>query len=130
VIYLDASAMVTMVVGRRYTGDLREFLAGYPSSRPYTSTIGFVETVRTCDSIGGFQGLMTDLLRQYQEVKLTDEVRDEAARLPGRLRSLDAVHVASAALLGSELIALVTYDKRMADAARGAGLPVAMPGMT
>jgi predicted nucleic acid-binding protein len=40
-----------------------------------------------------------------------------------------AIHVASASLLGSELIALVTYDRRMADAARGAGLPVAMPGM-
>lgn len=70
------------------------------------------------------------MLRQYQDVKATDRVRDDAARLPGRLRSLDAVHVASAALLGSELIALVTYDQRMADAARSAGLPVTMPGLT
>src|SRR5918992_327480 len=101
--------MVTIVVNRRYAHDLREYLAGYPSSRPYSSTIGFVETVRTCDSIGTFQGLMADLLRQYQEVKVTGQVRDDAARLPGRLRSLDAIHVASASLLGSELIALVTY---------------------
>jgi predicted nucleic acid-binding protein len=129
VIYLDASAIVTMVVERTYASELREYLAEYPSSRPYTSTIGFVETVRTCDAIGTFPRLMTRLIREYQEVKVTDEVRDDAARLPGRLRSLDAVHVASASLLGSELIALVTYDQRMADAARGAGLPVAMPGM-
>jgi predicted nucleic acid-binding protein len=129
VIYLDASAMVTMVVERAYADELREYLAGYASSRTYTSTIGFVETVRTCDSIGTFPGLITDLLRQHQEVKVTDQVRDDAARLPGRLRSLDAVHVASASLLGSELIALVTYDQRMADAASSAGLPVAMPGM-
>lgn len=128
-IYLDASAMVTMVVERAYADELREYLAGYASSRTYTSTIGFVETVRTCDSIGTFPGLITDLLRQHQEVKVTDQVRDDAARLPGRLRSLDAVHVASASLLGSELIALVTYDQRMADAASSAGLPVAMPGM-
>jgi uncharacterized protein len=128
-IYLDSSAMVTMVVERAYADDLREYLAGFPSSRTYTSTIGFVETVRTCDSIGTFPGLITDLLRQHQEVTVTDEVRDDAARLPGRLRSLDAVHVASASLLGSELIALVTYDQRLADTARGAGLPVAMPGM-
>ncbi len=128
-IYLDTSAMVTVVVERTYADELREYLTGYPSSRQYTSTIGFVETVRTCDSIGAFPGLITHLLQQYQEVKVTDQVRDDAARLPGRLRSLDAVHVASASLLGSELIALVTYDQRMADAARGAGLPVAMPGM-
>jgi predicted nucleic acid-binding protein len=129
VIYLDASAMVTMVVQRGYADDLREYLARYPSSRTYTSTIGFVETVRTCDSIGTFPGLIAHLLQQYQEVMVSDQVRDDAARLPGRLRSLDAVHVASASLLGSELIALVTYDQRMADAARGSGLPVAMPGM-
>ncbi len=128
-IYLDASAMVTMIVERAHADELREYLAEYPSSRLYTSTIGFVETVRTCDSIGAFPGLVPRLLREYQEVKVTDEVRDDAARLPGRLRSLDAVHVASASLLGSELIALVTYDQRMADAARGAGLPVAMPGL-
>jgi uncharacterized protein len=129
VIYLDASAMVTMLVERTHADELREYLSEYPSDRPYTSTIGFVETVRTCDSIGSFPGLMARLIREYQEVKVTDEVRDDAARLPGRLRPLDAVHVASASLLGSELIALVTYDQRMADAARGAGLPVAMPGM-
>jgi predicted nucleic acid-binding protein len=129
VIYLDASAMVTMVIERAYADDLREYLAGYSSSRTYTSSIGFVETVRTCDSIGTFPGLITDLLRQHHEVKVTDQVRDDAARLPGRLRSLDAIHVASASLLGSELIALVTYDQRMAEAASGAGLPVAMPGM-
>lgn len=128
-IYLDASAMVTLIVERTYDDELREYLAGHASSRPYTSTIGFVETVRTCDSIGAFPGLMTRLRHEYQEVRVTDEVRDDAARLPGRLRSLDAVHVASASLLGSDLVALVTYDQRMADAARGAGLPVAMPGM-
>jgi predicted nucleic acid-binding protein len=128
-IYLDASAMVTMVVERAHADDLRQYLAEYPSSQTYTSTIGFVETARTCDSIGTFPGLITALLRQHQEVRVTDQVRDDAARLPGRLRSLDAIHVASASLLGSELIALVTYDRRMADAARGAGLPVAMPGL-
>src|SRR5262245_60022953 len=122
--------MVTMVVGRRHADDLREYLGGYPSSRTYTSTIVLVATVRTCHSIGAFPRLLTDLLHQHQEVKLTDEVRDAAARLPGRLRSLDAIHVVSAALLGSELEALVTFDKRMAEAAHGAGLPVAMPGMT
>lgn len=54
---------------------------------------------------------------------------DAAANVPGTVRSLDAIHVASADVLGSELIALVTYDRRMADAAHEAGLPVAMPGL-
>lgn len=72
---------------------------------------------------------MMTLLTDHEEIYLSDEVRDDASRLPGSLRSLDAIHVASAALLGSELTALVTYDHRMADAARAAGLPITMPGM-
>jgi len=48
--------------------------------------------------------------------------------MPSLVRSLDAMHVASAEQLGAELTALVTYDARMAEAAREAGLPVAMPG--
>ena len=128
-IYLDASALVTVIVQRQYARELRGFLESCSTSRTATSTIGFVETVRTCDRIGGFPNLMRVLLGEHSEVKLTDAVRDAAANVPGNVRSLDAIHVASAGLLGSELVALVTYDQRMADAARGAGLPVAMPGM-
>jgi predicted nucleic acid-binding protein len=45
---------------------------------------------------------------------------------PG-LRTLDAIHVAAAARLGSGIDAFVSYDRRQADAARGAGLRVASP---
>jgi len=85
--------------------------------------------VRTCDRIGDFPNLMTRLLRDHSEIRVTDMVRDAAANVSGAVRSLDAIHVASATLLGSELTGLVTYDRRMAEAARQAGLPVAMPGL-
>jgi predicted nucleic acid-binding protein len=128
VIYLDASALVTATVRRAHADDLRAYLDVTPGPTG-TSTIGFVETVRTCDRIGSYPNLLASLLSDHEEVYLSDRVRDDAARLPGGLRSLDAVHVASAAQFGSELIALVTYDQRMAEAARSAGLPVAMPGL-
>lgn len=127
-IYLDASALVTAVVGRVNAGPLRTFLDSTPEPTG-TSTIGFIETVRACDRVGSFPSLMMTLLTDHEEIYLSDEVRDDASRLPGSLRSLDAIHVASSALLGSELTALVTYDHRMADAARAAGLPITMPGM-
>jgi len=44
------------------------------------------------------------------------------------LRSLDALHLASALLLGAELTTFIAYDRRLADAARAAGLVVAAPG--
>ncbi|WP_236788374.1 PIN domain-containing protein [Amycolatopsis sp. GM8] len=127
-IYLDASALVTVVVERQHAQDLRRFLDAHATVKTYTNTIGFVETVRTCDQIGSFPNLMATLLRDHNELKVTDAVRDAAIRVPGALRSLDALHVASAEQLGSELTALVTYDGRMAETARKAGLPVAMPG--
>jgi predicted nucleic acid-binding protein len=53
---------------------------------------------------------------------------DDAGRLGHVvLRTLDAIHVQSALVLGDELEAFVTYDARQAEAARAAGLPVQMP---
>jgi predicted nucleic acid-binding protein len=46
---------------------------------------------------------------------------------PAALRTLDAIHLASAMALTDELDAFVTYDDRLADAARSAGLPVVRP---
>ncbi|HSV66670.1 MAG TPA: PIN domain-containing protein [Mycobacteriales bacterium] len=128
-IYLDSSALVTLVLGRTHAAPLRELFLRHPAETTATSTVGLVETVRTCDSHGNFPNLLARLARVHVEIPLTDRVRDAATAVPGRLRSLDAIHVASAELLGSELTALVTYDKRIADAARAAGLPVAMPGV-
>jgi predicted nucleic acid-binding protein len=46
---------------------------------------------------------------------------------PGPLRTLDAIHLATALELGSDLDALVTYDGRLADAARALGISVISP---
>jgi uncharacterized protein len=47
--------------------------------------------------------------------------------LPPELRSLDAIHLATASLLGDSLGKVVTYDTRMAEAARGLGWSVVAP---
>ncbi|MFF1413514.1 hypothetical protein ACFVX6_27665 [Streptomyces sp. NPDC058289] len=46
---------------------------------------------------------------------------------PATVRSLDAVHLAPALSIGERLTSFVTYDKRLADAARDAGLIVDAP---
>lgn len=128
-IYLDASALVTLLAGRAYATELRDFLAARPVMPMATSTLGFVETVRTMDRIGDYPHLMRDLVGRFTEILLTEEVRDAAAHLAGTLRTLDAIHVASAQILGDALDTLVTYDKRMLDVARAEGLPAATPGL-
>nr|WP_221378079.1 type II toxin-antitoxin system VapC family toxin [Actinoplanes polyasparticus] len=127
-IYLDASALVTLISRRTYAEELRQFLSARPGMPMATSTLGFVETVRTMDRIGDYPSLMRDLVGRFTEILLTEEVRDAAAQLPGALRTLDAIHVASAQVLGDSLDTLITYDKRMIEVARAEGLPVEAPG--
>ena len=128
-IYLDASALVTLISQRTYAEQLRDFLADRPAMPMATSTLGFIETVRTMNQIGDYPDLMHELVGQFTEVLMTEEVRDAAAALPGRLRTLDAVHVASAQVLGDVLDVLITYDKRMLEVARSVGIPAEAPGL-
>ncbi len=71
----------------------------------------------------------TQQLRAVRLIAVSPELLDAAGRLPpSTLRSLDAIHVQSALLLGDELGAFITYDERMHQAASAAGLPVQQPG--
>ncbi len=68
------------------------------------------------------------LLQTLQLVQLDDVLLDAAGLLdPVRMRSLDAIHLAAAALIAPALIALVTYDVRMAEGAALLGFPVVSP---
>lgn len=129
-IYLDASALVTLVTGRPHASELRQFLTESPEMPMGTSTIGFIETVRTLDRVGSYPTALQDLLTDFTEILVTDEIRDAAATLPGSVRTLDAIHIASAQIIGDALAYLVSYDKRMLDVAHSVGIPVAAPGMS
>ena len=68
------------------------------------------------------------MLAAMNLVAVYDDLLDEAARLgPETLRSLDAIHLASALSICSCLGAVVTYDTRLAEAARAADLTVLSP---
>ncbi|MET0188033.1 MAG: type II toxin-antitoxin system VapC family toxin [Pseudonocardia sediminis] len=71
------------------------------------------------------------LLSRLTLVAIGDAVVESASRLPARtLRSLDAIHLATALLLGTDLQEFVTYDTRLADAATAQGIrTVVSPGV-
>jgi predicted nucleic acid-binding protein len=57
-------------------------------------------------------------------------VIDYASDLDGpNLRALDALHLAAVQMLGPAVTEFITYDKRLAEAATEAGLPLTMPGV-
>jgi predicted nucleic acid-binding protein len=69
-----------------------------------------------------------DILAEIRLVGLRQTILRRAGMLdPPQLRSLDAIHVASALALGDALDVFVTYDGRQAEAARAAGVPVESP---
>ncbi|MFE2280479.1 PIN domain-containing protein [Streptomyces sp. NPDC059454] len=128
-IYLDTSAPVTWMTRRGHRGAPDAFLQERATEPLATGTLGFVETVRTLDLMGHFPKAMEDLDARITEILLTREVRDAAGLLVGRLRTSDAIHVASALSLRDDLTAVVTYDGRMLGTARAEGLSAHAPGM-
>ena len=68
------------------------------------------------------------VLQRLDLVRLNDRVLNAAAVLhPPELRSLDAIHLATAQQLGRDLAALVTYDDRMVTAAKQLGYRIVQP---
>ncbi len=128
-VYVDASALAKLLVDEREGDDLRAFLA--PIGRQATSIVGRVEVDRTVARrapalLAHVAGLLDDLVI----VGLEPEIAAAAATIePASLRTLDAIHLASAAALGADLAAFVTYDRRLAEAARALGMPVVSPGV-
>jgi predicted nucleic acid-binding protein len=68
------------------------------------------------------------VVEQIAVVEPGDSIRARAAVLePVTLRSIDALHLATALEIADELDALVTYDRRMSDAGGRLGLTILTP---
>lgn len=127
-VYLDASALVKLIVMEAES----QTLAAYLGNRTVRVSATLIRTEvpravrRYRPQLLGRSVRMLDGLRM---VTLDTAVLDRAALIdPPDVRSLDAIHIAAALTIADELEAIVTYDTRMAAAARGLGLPVAAPG--
>jgi uncharacterized protein len=125
--YLDSSAIVKLVVHEPESAALARFLRG---KRPViASALARVEVCRACRSLGSkIDRRVRDVFARVEFVRINDRVIDIAAALaPHELRTLDAIHLATASLFGDSLARVVTYDARMATAARAMGWSVSAP---
>jgi predicted nucleic acid-binding protein len=129
-LYLDSSAIVKLVRREPESDALAQFLEDHGDDDHVTSAIARVEVVRALLPSGAEAvAHARRLLARMYHVALDADLLDRAAGVaPGSLlRSLDAVHLASAQLLGAELRVVVTYDRQMADAATSLRLPTVAP---
>lgn len=126
--YLDSSAIVKLAVRELQTDALRAYVRG---KRPLvTSALARTEVARALLPMGDpalRRG--AEVLRRLEVIRISDRILSSAGRLePAALRSLDAIHLATAAELGDDLARVCTYDDRMARAAVHRGWTVIAPG--
>ena len=128
VLYLDSSAIIKLVFEEPETSSLSDFLRDWPTR--VSSTVASVEVLRTAALVDDevVRRHARAILARVHLVRPDDALLTAAARVePASLRALDAIHLATALSLGHDLSGIVVYDRRLADAARGAGLTVWAP---
>jgi predicted nucleic acid-binding protein len=128
VIYLDSSAIVKLAHQEGETDALRAWLAANPGPLA-ASALARTETARALVRIDPTAlPVLQAVLALLHQKPVTDAVLDAAAQLPGEtLRSLDAIHLATAELLGEapQLVTVVTRDTRVRENAQALGYMVA-----
>jgi uncharacterized protein len=128
-VYLDSSALVKLVVREAESVGLRAWVTAHPAA--VTSALAVTEVRRAIFRLSPRRGL-SDRARLVLDgltlLAVDRDVLEKAARLaPRELRTLDAIHIASALSLGADLLAFVSYDDRQRAAARKSGLPLVRP---
>lgn len=127
--YLDTSALVKLVVEEAETEALQRFIAGIDQEMLITSALSRTELLRAA------QRRDVDTVEKAREVldaiaaiTITQALLDSAGVMaPSTLRTLDAIHLASATELGAELRGFVAYDARLLAVAAQAGIQTITP---
>jgi len=128
-LYADSSALVKLVMAEAESGALLRLIEGREDL--VTSAVAATEVVRAARRASTSPDVTARaraVVRAVHLLAVDLKVLERAADLePTELRSLDAIHLASALSIEDELEALVVYDRRLAAAAAAAGLSVLSP---
>ncbi|HEY1989848.1 MAG TPA: type II toxin-antitoxin system VapC family toxin [Acidimicrobiales bacterium] len=128
--YLDSSALLKLLFDEPESAALEDWTSARAGSPMVSSELARVEVIRACrrlnpDALPEARRLLASL----DLVPLTRDLIDDAAEVgESTLRSLDAIHLASAISIGADLTEFVVYDRRLAEAASKAGLETIRPG--
>ena len=126
-VYLDSSAFVKMIIIEQESAELERFLL--TDKRLMSSELLQTEARRAVMRVHPrYKMVVEQQLTGISLIGVSTDILVTAGFLgPVGLRSLDAIHLATALTLGNDLKVLVTYDTRMAEAAKALGLNVQTP---
>jgi predicted nucleic acid-binding protein len=121
VIYLDTSATVKLVTAEQESPALINWLNVHPDEHLATSAIGHVELIRAAAATAAARTVASTI----DTLVLTETI---AATIPAaELRTLDAIHLATAHAHRHSLTAFCVYDRRLLEAAESQDLPTVSP---
>lgn len=127
--YIDTSAALKLLAEEKHSRAFAKFYDERTGASWVSSALLRIEVIRAVGRV--MPAALPDaraLLLAFDYVSIDDEVVDAAMNEPDRmLRSLDAIHLATARVLGPDLDGLATYDDRLAVAAKDAGISVIDP---
>lgn len=125
--YLDTSAFVKLCWPEPESEALHSYLGGWPLR--VSAALLWTEALRAAQRQPAARVEQARRLLQRLPMIEVDRTLFRQAGLlgPSTMRSLDAIHIATAMSLGPDLGVMITYDERMVDAAGLFGLPVALP---
>lgn len=127
--YLDSSAMAKLLLPERESRALEAAIL--EKDGLFSSGLSVAECGRALMRAGREPAgdAVDDVFGAFVLLAVTPTLLQDAGRLqPAVLRALDAIHVATALSVGDPAVEFITYDHRMADAARANGLTVVQPG--
>jgi predicted nucleic acid-binding protein len=127
--YADTSAVIKLLVEETYSKAFAAFYDSHADAEWVSSALLRVELTRAVSrAMPVLLPDARDLLLAFSYVAIDDDIVEAAMNEPGRmLRSLDAIHLATARLLGPDIDALASYDDRLITAAKDAGLETVSP---
>ncbi len=127
-LYLDTSALLKLCRREAESVALTGWLFDHPSDW-VTSALTEIELNRAVARVDAAALVhVPGVLARCDRLEIDARIRADAAELaPPELRSLDAIHLATALELSNDLAALLTYDIRLGKAAESMGLVVKAP---
>lgn len=126
--YFDSSAIVKLAHLEPESQALIDYLSA-DDLEVSTSVVAEIEVIRAVRRLRDAKSESADAMKGFYLLGLDDEIREDACAIgAATLRSLDAVHLATALAIGEDDLEFITYDDRLADAARKEGLTVLQPG--
>ena len=127
-IYMDTSAALKLVVAEPETPGLELWLAERAGIPRVSSRLLRIEMLRAVTRNAPHRMSRANVILSAIALLSIDDAAPTAEVIGDRLlRSFDAIHLATAHEIRTDLTAFVSYDKRLSDSAQALGFPVETP---